>query len=135
MAGMTVLLAALASQERIDWKTDYPAAPAKAGREGKLLVVHFYMEGRPACATMEAETLRHADVVRASRDRFVNVKIDVDKRPDFYQGTIGGRGGLATCVLDSTGDVVSALPGFASAEDYVKFLEKAQKGYPELKAA
>src|SRR5437773_1415208 len=130
MAGMTLILSAIAFQDRIDWRTDYSSALAEARRDGKLLVVHFYMEGRPACASMEAETLRQADVVRASRAQFVSVKIDVNKRPDFYRGTIGGRGGLATCVLDSTGDVVSALPGFASAEDYVKFLEKAQKGYP-----
>ena len=121
-------------QDRIDWKADPVAALEEARRDGKLLVVHFYVEGRPACKAMEEETLRNAGVVRLSRERFVNVKADVEKRVDFHRSVVGGRGGLATCVLDSTGDVVSALPGFAGAEDYVRFLERATKGYAALKA-
>ena len=132
---MIALAAALVIQERIDWKTDPAAAIAEARREGKLLVVHFFIEGRPACVSMEEETLRNAEVVRASRNRFVNAKIDVDKRTDFYQGTVGGRGGLATCILDGTGDVVSVLHGFVSAEEYLRFLEKASRNYSSLQSA
>jgi tetratricopeptide (TPR) repeat protein len=122
------------TQERIDWKADYAAALAEARRDGKLIVVHFMIEGRPACVSMEEETLRHADVVAASK-RFVGVKVDVDRRPDFYQGTVGGRGGLATCVLDTTNDVVSAVTGFIPADEYVRFLVRAERGHAALREA
>lgn len=123
------------SQDRIDWRADYPAALEEARRDGKLLVVHFTTEGRPACAAMEEETLRHADVVRASRERYVNVKLDAEKTPDLYRRMVGGRGGLATCVIDATGDVISGRAGYASVEEYVLFLGKAEAGYAALKAA
>lgn len=123
------------TQDAIDWKLDPAACLEQAGREGKLVMLHFFMDGRPACAAMEAETLRHPDVVAAARERFVNVKVQVERNPELYQSTVGGRGGLATCVLDSTGDVVSARVGFATAEEFTGFLEKAWAGYGTLKGA
>ncbi len=122
-------------QDTIDWKENVERAFEELRLMDILLVVHFFTKGRPACEAMEAETLRHPDVVRASRVLFVNVKVDAGSHPEFYQKAVGGRGGLATCVLDATEDVVSMLVGYASAEEYVRFLEKAKAGYPALRKA
>src|SRR5206468_396600 len=68
-------------------------------------------------------------------EMFVNVKVNINERPDLLERTVGGRGGLATCILDAGGDVVSVLPGYADAPAYLQFLMKAEKGYRRLKAA
>jgi tetratricopeptide (TPR) repeat protein len=132
---MSVLLALLALQEGMDWKPDYPSALGQARREGKLLLLQFTIEGRPACQAMEEETLRSPEVVRRCREKFVSARIDVDRRPDLFLNTVGGRGGLATCILDTSNDVVSTRVGFASPEEFLRFLEQALEGYPALRDA
>lgn len=119
----------------IDWRQDYDAARAEAREKGRLVLLHFFLADRPLCKTMEDETLSHPDVARVAREKFVSVRIDVDAKPELFDATIGGHGGLATCVVDPDGDVVSALPGFAAAESFRRFLDAAERGYPALAAA
>jgi tetratricopeptide (TPR) repeat protein len=120
---------------QIDWRKDYESARAEAREKGRLLLLHFVLEGRPVCKTMAEETFGHADVARAAREKFVCVQVDVDARPELFEATIGGRGGLATCVLDGDGDVISALHGFAAAAAFLKFLERAEASAVAVKAA
>ena len=117
------------------WKIDYEEALAQAGKQQKLLVVHFWLEGRPLVKSMNDETFAHPDVTRLSNAGFVNVKVDIASRPDLFERTVEGRGGLATCVLDASADVISVLPGYADPQAYLRFLKKAESGYPKLKAA
>ena len=119
----------------IDWRKDYEAARAEARGKGRLILLHFYLEGRPVCRTMAEETFGHADVARAARERFVSVRVDVDTRPELFEATIGGRGGLATCIVDGEGDVISALHGFAAPAAFLKFLERAEKSAGAVKSA
>ena len=119
----------------IEWRKDYEAARTEAREKGRLVLLHFTLAGRPVCKTMDDETLAQADVARVANGRFVCVRIDVDAKPDLFDATIGGRGGLATCVVDADGDVVSALHGFAGPEPFRRFLEAADRGYPALAAA
>jgi len=119
----------------ISWRSDYDAARKEARDKGRLVLVHFFLAGRPVCKMMEDETLAHAEVARVANEKFVCVRIDVDAKPDLFDATIGGRGGLATCVVDPDGDVVSALHGFAGPEPFRRFLESADRGYPGLAAA
>ena len=119
----------------IDWRKDYDAARAEARDKGRLILLQFTLAGRPVCKTMDDETLSHADVARVAREKFVSVRIDVDEKPELFEATIGGRGGLATCVVDADGDVVSALHGFAGPEPFRRVLEAADRGYAGLAAA
>jgi tetratricopeptide (TPR) repeat protein len=122
-------------RDGIDWKADYEAALAEARGNGRLVVVHFALEGRPLGREMAEQTFAHPGVVAASRGKFLCVRIDIARQPDLFQKTLGTKGGLGTAVVDGTGDVVSALPGFAAPEAYLAFLEKAARGYPALRAA
>jgi tetratricopeptide (TPR) repeat protein len=126
---------ALAAEAGIAWRRDYGAALVQAQKHRRLLVVHFWLEGRPLVQAMSAETFAHPEVVKVSNEKFINVKVDINARPELFEKTVGGRGGLATCVLDAGGDVVSVLPGYADAPAYLQFLTKAEKGYEKLKAA
>src|SRR5881396_2936506 len=126
---------AVAAETGIAWRRDYGAALVEAQKQGRLLVVHFWLEGRPLVQAMNAETFAHPEVVKLSDERFVNVKVNIAARPELFEKIVGGSGGLATCILDAEGDVVSALPGYADAPAYLQFLMKAEKGYGRLKAA
>lgn len=131
---MYSLLISCLSSQGVEWSADYDAALRRAKEESKLVVAHFWLEGRPLCRTMRDETFSSPKVGEASRP-FVNVRVEISTRPELFQNTVGGRGALATCVLDPDGDVVSVLAGFADPETYARFLEKAQMGYGRLKAA
>src|SRR5216117_1054868 len=67
---------AIANQGGILWKIDYEEALVQAGKQQKLLVVHFWLEGRPLVKSMNDETFAHPDVTRLSNAGFVNVKVD-----------------------------------------------------------
>jgi tetratricopeptide (TPR) repeat protein len=121
--------------EGILWKVDYDDALAQAGKQRRLLVVHFWLGGRPLVKSMNDETFTHPEVTRISNAGFVNLKVDIASRPDLFERTVEGRGGLATCVLDASGDVVSVLHGYADPQTYLRFLRKAESGYPKLKVA
>ena len=119
----------------VDWRKDYDAARHEARESGRLILLHFYQTGRPLCQTMDEETFAHADVARVTRERFVCVKVDVEAQPELFEKTIGGRGGLASCVADGEGDVVSALHGYVGPQGFLLFLAKAEAGYGKIKAA
>jgi tetratricopeptide (TPR) repeat protein len=119
----------------IDWSKDYESARAEAREKRRLILLHFTLEGRPVCKTMAEETFGHAAVARAAREKFVCVRVDADARPELFEATIGGRGGLATCVLDGEADVLSALHGFAAPAAFLRFLERAAASAGAVKAA
>lgn len=120
--------------QAIAWQRDYEAALAEAKKADRRVVVHFQMESRPLGQAMSEETFARAEVVRRSA-AFLNVWVDIDRRPELFDAQLGGKGGLGTCVVDGEGDVVSALPGFAGPREYVAFLDRAEKGYAALRAA
>ncbi len=120
--------------QAIAWSHEYEAALAEAGKADRRVVVHFQMKSRPLGQAMSEETFSQPEVIRRSA-AFLNVWIDIDSRPDLFDRLLGGKGGLATCIVDGEGDVVSALPGFAGPKEYVLFLDRAEKGYVALRAA
>ncbi len=130
---MSGLLLVLALQSGIDWKPDFEAARKAAG--GRLLLVSFVMKGRPVAQAMEEETFSNAAVRRRIGEAFMPVRLEAVQGADLFRELIGGRGALASAVVDASGDVVSILPGYAGPEDYLRFLQRAQAGYPALEAA
>jgi hypothetical protein len=132
---LAFFMASSSAEARIAWQENYEAALGQSKQQGKLLVAHFWLEGRPLGKEMNDETFSNPEVVRLANQRFVNVRVSISERPELFDRTIGGRGGLGTCVLDGSGDVVSAIPGFAGPEVYLQFLRRAEEGYPRLRAA
>jgi tetratricopeptide (TPR) repeat protein len=120
--------------QAVAWTRDYEAALAEAKKNDRRVAVHFQIKGRPAGQAMLEETFASAEVARRSA-AFLNVWVDIDARPELFDRLLGGKGALGTCVVDGEGDVVSALPGFAGPNEYVRFLERAEKGYAGLRAA
>ena len=119
----------------VDWRKDYETARAEAREKGRLILLHFHLEGRPLCRTMNEETFAHAEVARVAREKFVSVRVDVDARPELFEATIGGRGGLATCLVDAEGDVISALHGFAGPTAFLQFLDRGTAAWGAVTSA
>lgn len=116
------------------WTRDVDAALAEAKRSDKLVVLHFQLAGRPLCKQMSEETFVDVEVGRRLKS-FVAVFVDMEARPELFDATVGGKGALGTAVVDAALDPVSVLPGYAAASDFLRFLDRAEKGYPALKAA
>jgi len=121
------------SDDNISWQEiSYSDALEMARRERKLLIVHFTSPERPLCKTMQDETLASPDVVRLSRAKFINLRLDAHRESALFDTLIGGQGALATCIVDATGDIVASLPGFADARSFLDFLETARSGLGRL---
>lgn len=125
-----ILLAAL----QVAWARDVDAALAEAKRADRLVVLHFQLAGRPLCAQMNEETFKAPEVARRLTS-FVAVFVDLAERAELFDRTVGGKGALGTAVVDVDLDPVSVLPGYAGAADFLRFLDRAERGYPGLKAA
>ncbi len=119
---------------QVAWSRDVDAALAEAKRSDKLVVLHFQLAGRPLCRQMSEETFTDPELGRRL-SAFVAVFVDMAARPELFDATVGGKGALGTAVVDATLDPVSVLPGYASAADFLRFLDRAERGYPGLKAA
>src|SRR5262245_15079233 len=70
------LIPVVSQQMGVDWRKDYDSARAEAREKGRLLLLHFYMEGRPVCKTMDEETFAQADVARVAHEKFVSVRVE-----------------------------------------------------------
>lgn len=116
------------------WTADHAEAVARARRLRRLLVIQFVAAGRPLCQEMEAQTLNAPEVLRLLLAGYVAVKLDAEARGDLFADLVGGRGALATVVVDGTGDAVAARVGFLAADEYVRFLSGAAEHHGALSA-
>jgi tetratricopeptide (TPR) repeat protein len=132
---LVILLALMPGDAAVDWRKDYDAAGVEARKTGRLVLLHFILRDRPVCREMDVETFAKAEVIQAIRERFIAVRADIESESTLFAATVGGRGGLATCVLDADGDVIAARNGYAGPQDFLKFLEKADAGHGRIKAA
>ncbi len=132
---LLALLLSLSPQESVAWTTDYAVARIEARNQGRLILLHFPLDDRPASRAMDEETFAKAPAIQSLHDRFIAVRVDIETQSKLFEATVGGRVGLATCVVDADGDVISARNGYAAPEDFLRFLEKALAGYARIKAA
>ncbi len=118
----------------IEWRDSLEVALTQAKRRRALVLILFASPDRPVARKMGEEVFLSPAVEQATQP-FVPVKVDADKEAELFERVIGGRGALATAVLDAGGDVVSVLTGYAEPSTVIAFLEQARQGYPRLQAA
>lgn len=118
----------LALSGGVDWRPNYGTAVEEARMQNRLILLHFFLPGRPVCKTMDDETFAAPEVVKAIAERYIPVRVDIEVEAKLFESTVGGRGGLATCVVDAGGDVISSRNGYAGPKDFVAFLNKAAAG-------
>ena len=90
----------------IDWLPWTVDAFARAGREGKPILLSITAAWCRACHEMDRTTYVDPAVVALVRDRFIPIRIDTDRRPDINERyNLGGW--PTTAFLTADGDVIA----------------------------
>lgn len=116
----------------IAWEPSFEAALEKAKAEGKLVMVDFYADWCGACRSLDSKTFTDAGVIDGSR-RFVNVKVDVEKR-----SAIAARYGVRSLPtvgwLRGDGSPIGGIVGAYPPKPFLLAMEAAQKRADERAA-
>jgi thiol:disulfide interchange protein len=94
--GAIMLDSAAMARPKIAWHKDIRDAFKLAKQQGKPLMVEFMAEWCPSCKMMEDSTFVNPEVVEKT-DRFVPVRIDVDRQKDVateYKASAMKYGGI-----------------------------------------
>lgn len=121
----------------VNWEAWYPEVLQRAQEEGKLLLISIGYAACHWCHVMEEECFEDEEVAELMNDRFINIKIDREERPDIDQiymdavQMMTGRGGWPLNVV--------ALPDgrpfwgatYVKKEDWIKVLNQLSDLYKE----
>ena len=102
------------ASDEIKWYP-YEQGLALAKQEGKKIFVHFYADWCAYCEKMEKETLKNSAVIDYLNQNFIPVRVNSDKDRDLARNYYI-RGLPSTWFVSETGEKISSLPGYISAE-------------------
>src|SRR6056300_1253614 len=69
----------------VDWYPWGEEALEKAKNENKLLLISIGYSSCHWCHVMEHESFENEDVAKIMNDRYINIKVDREERPDIDQ--------------------------------------------------
>ncbi len=121
----------------VNWEAWSPDVLKRAQDEGKLLLISIGYAACHWCHVMEKECFEDEEVAKVMNERFINIKIDREERPDIDQiymdavQMMTGRGGWPLNVV--------ALPDgrpfwgatYVKKEDWIKVLLQLSELYAE----
>ena len=119
-------LSTTSASDEIKWHA-YKEGLALAKQEGKKIFVHFYADWCAYCKKMENETLKNPAVIDYLNQNFIPVRVNSDKDRDLARNYYI-RGLPSTWFVSETGEKISSLPGYISAEmllNALKFIHTA----------
>jgi len=102
------------ASDEIKWHS-YNQGLALAKQEEKKVFVHFYADWCAYCKKMENETLKNPAVIDYLNQNFIPVRVNSDKDRDLARNYYI-RGLPSTWFVSETGEKISSLPGYISAE-------------------
>jgi len=114
-------LSTASASDEINWH-DYTEGLALAKQEGKKIFVHFYADWCAYCEKMEKETLKNSAVIDYLNQNFIPVRVNSDKDRDLARNYYI-RGLPSTWFVSESGEKISSLPGYISAEMLLNALE------------
>lgn len=112
---------------------------AVAAKEKKQVVIDFYTSWCHWCKVMDKETFANPEVSKYLAENFVTIRIDAENRTDKvkYQGdeyspvTLARRFGVRSypslAYLDRDGALITVVPGFWPAKQFLPLLQYMQK--------
>jgi hypothetical protein len=115
---------------------DLTAARQLAARQGRMLLAHFRLPGRPLSDAMDAALT--PERLRALAPEFAHCRVDAERELAALRRAVGGserRGaGLATCLLDAHGDALAISVGMLDERGFAAFVAHARSVQRELAA-
>jgi thioredoxin-related protein len=126
-------------KSQITWLS-FEKGLAASKKEKKLMVVDFYTDWCGWCKVMDKETYGHASIIKFAREKLVLVKVNAesDEKTRFRDReytyrelarAFGVTGYPATAFIDSNGEVLTLVPGYIPAEQFLPVLEYLEGGY------
>jgi thioredoxin-related protein len=109
--------------EEVDWRADYNAARKEAAEKGLPIVLDFGYEGCQFCRKLDATTFRNAEVVKRLNDRFVTLRIDIQRDPALSEKL--GLQLFPTVVFASPeGHILGKIEGYQEPGQFQENLDK-----------
>lgn len=121
------------SESKIDW-VSFDKGMELAESEKKLLVVDFYTDWCHWCKVMDKKTYGNDEVIDFVKDNIVMAKINpetAEGKFEFREARYSGRelsmmfgvtGFPTTVFISAKGELLSSVPGFIPAEEFVMIL-------------
>lgn len=142
---LSLLFLALAlpaqAQQAPDWFAetflDVREDVAEAAKDGKRLVLYFWLEGCPYCLKLEETTFRDPEVVRRMKGEFVAVALNVrgDREVTWTDGRrmsekaltreLAVRATPTLVFFDEKGAVVQRSSGYLPPREFLGLLDRA----------
>lgn len=133
------------SERKIEWVA-FDKGMELAKSEEKLLVVDFYTDWCHWCKVMDKETYGNEEVISFVKEKVVMAKVNPETAGDkfkfrdaHYSGRelsmmFGVTGFPTTVFINSKGELLTSVPGFIPAEEFVKILKYlAENWYEKMK--
>ncbi|MBU4305581.1 MAG: thioredoxin fold domain-containing protein [Candidatus Omnitrophica bacterium] len=111
-----------ARAEHIAWIRDMSVAKDLAQKNDKPILIDFYTEWCGWCKKLDKDTYGDARVIAAVKE-FVCAKIDAEKNQALAR-QYKVQGFPTTVFLDSEGNLIEAIPGYMTAEQFLEVLNK-----------
>ena len=111
----------------------YDEALKSAERDGRPILLYFFIDNCVYCQRMDGQTLVARRVVDYLKDSFVSVRVDADRVPQLARKYMV-RGFPTTWFLTPEGKPISSLPGYMGPDDFTKVLRYIGGGHYRSKS-
>ena len=114
--------------DKVNWENDIDLALNLALSTNKIILIEFMADWCPPCKKMEKETFSDEIVIK-KLNKFILVRIDVDKQPDVAQELNGNAkkyGGIGIpniLFLDKDKNIVHRIIGFHNASQLITVMD------------
>lgn len=126
---------ALAHAAGQGWSTDYEAAKTQAKAEGKRVLLEFHgSDWCPPCKKLNKEVLSTDEFRQLVEGKFILVDLDFPRKAANSQELRAKNGPVSDAykvegfptviILDANGKELGRTEGYASKEDFLKFLRQ-----------
>jgi uncharacterized protein YyaL (SSP411 family) len=112
-----------APKEPLPWADFSPATFARAKAERRFVVMDGSAEWCHWCHVMEATTYHDPAIKKLLAERFIQVKVDVDSRPDLEE-RYGEYGWPATVIFSPDAEELGKYRGYLPPEKFVEILRE-----------
>src|SRR5437588_2531896 len=110
-----------APKEPLPWADFTPATFARAKAERRFIVMDGSAEWCHWCHVMEATTYHDPAVKKILGEHFVQVKVDIDSRPDLEE-RYGDYGWPATVIFSPDAEEIGKYRGYIEPEKFAEIL-------------